>query len=253
MIAILSDIHANLEALQVVLADIKKRDISEVICLGDTIGYGPNPRECLHLISQVAHFSIIGNHEEAVLFDAADFHLEARKAVDWTRQTLNSSAFDKGENYRLWDYLGEMKKRVRENKILYVHASPRQPTREYIMPNDSKDSFKMNSIFEEMLSCQLCFVGHTHIPGIFLEDYSFFCAAELNHSLDLSNYPGKKIINVGSVGQPRDRDPRACYLLFDGQSIQWIRLKYDYQLTHNKIVKTGVLSPRYGDRLKEGR
>jgi predicted phosphodiesterase len=253
VIALISDIHANLEALTVVMDDIKKKNVDFIYCLGDVIGYGPNPRECIDIIQKSCEFTLCGNHEEAILFNAEDFNLKARRAIDWTRNQLNSTQYDEEKNYEIWDFLGELKKRHREGKILYVHASPRQPTREYMLPKDVKDRPKLESVFKEFEDCEICFIGHTHIPGIFTEDFQFNYAKQLENKFDLKSAPGKKLINVGSVGQPRDGDNRCCYVLFDGDSIEWVRLSYDYQTTMNKIRQIDDLAEYLAARLEEGR
>lgn len=253
MIALISDIHANTEALRAVLADIKANNITKIYCLGDVIGYGPEPRECIKLIQENVEFTLCGNHEEAVLFNAEDFTPKARRAIDWTREQLNSSEFSKEENYQLWDFLGDLRKRVREDNILYVHGSPRQPTREYVLPKDTKDPAKLDSIFKEFEDAEICFAGHTHIPGVFTEDFNFHYTKKLENHFDLNSQPGKKLVNIGSVGQPRDGDNQACYVWFDGDSITWRRIPYDYQTTMAKIRQIEDLAEYLAVRLEEGR
>lgn len=254
VIALISDIHANLEALTVVMEDIQKRGVDTVYCLGDVIGYGPNPRECIEVVRKYSTFTLCGNHEEAVLFNAEDFNPKARRAIDWTREQLNSEAFDKEQNYALWDFLGDLNKRVRQERLLYVHASPRQPTREYVLPKDvQKEVDKMKSVFQEFEGCEICFVGHTHIPGLFTENLEFFYAKELQNRCELSSYQGKKLVNVGSVGQPRDGDNRACYTLYDGNVVEWVRLDYDYKKTMEKIRGIEDLAEYLAIRLEEGK
>lgn len=255
MIALISDIHANIEALNTVLEDIKKRGIDTVYCLGDVIGYGPNPRECIEVVQKVSKFTLCGNHEEAVLFNAEDFNPKARRAIDWTREQLNAEKYDKEKSYALWDFLGELRKKVREGKILYVHASPRQPTREYVLPKDVKDRERLESIFTEFEDAEICFVGHTHIPGIFTDDCQFRFAKDVDNHFDLKSYAGKKLINVGSVGQPRDGDSRACYATFDEKAgtLEWVRLVYDYKTTMAKIREIEDLADYLAVRLEEGK
>ncbi len=248
MIAIVSDIHANIEAFTVVRADMVERGVEEVICLGDIIGYGPNPRECIEGCKD-ARFALLGNHEEAVLFHAEDFNAKARRAIDWTRDQLNTSE-DKEANYALWDYLGELKKFKEEGDTLYVHGSPRQPTRDYVLPNDSKDPDKMGEIFDGIE--RFCFCGHTHIPGVFFENHKFRYARQLENEFKIPN-EGKVLINVGSVGQPRDHDNRSSYVTIDDGWIRWHRLEYDFEQTVAKIREIDDLADYLADRLKEGR
>jgi len=248
LFAIISDIHSNIEALSVVLDDIEKQGATDILCLGDIIGYGPNPRECVEIAFNWK-FSLCGNHEEAVLFYADDFNVNARKAINWTKDQLNSLEYDRQENYRLWDFLGNLKSEVREGDVLYVHGSPRLPTREYVLPRDSSDHAKLGEIFSMIDST--CFVGHTHYPGVFTDDFKFRTLKELDYSYQLE--PGKKsLVNIGSVGQPRDGDNRASYVLFDGESVRWRRLDYDFETTMKKIVDTGELPAYLAQRLKDG-
>lgn len=253
MIALISDVHANIEALSVVMEDINKHNVDTIFCLGDVIGYGPNPRKCIEIVRDCSEFTLCGNHEEAVLFSAQDFNVKARRAIDWTRDQLNSEEYEQEKNYELWDFLGELRKKVKDDSVLYVHASPRQPTREYVLPKDIKDQNKMESIFMEFENCGVCFCGHTHIPGVFTDDLGFEFSRNLGNRFELSSYPGKKLINVGSVGQPRDGDNRASYVLFDGDVIEWKRLPYDYKTTMGKIRKIDDLADYLAVRLEEGR
>jgi predicted phosphodiesterase len=248
MIAILSDIHSNIEAFEAVLEDLKQFDVEEIICLGDVIGYGPNPRECIKLAEQF-DLTLLGNHEEAVLFLAEDFNQKARQAVDWTRDQLNSRDFDPAENHRMWNFLGDLRKREKRNDILFVHGSPRVPTREYVMPRDAMNREKMTDIFAQIE--RVCFVGHTHVPGVFTEQGQFFLSSGINNKFTLEN--GKHLINVGSVGQPRDNDNRASYVTVDNNAVVWHRVPYPVEKTIDKIRAEPGLPAYLADRLKEGK
>ena len=142
---------------------------------------------------------------------------------------------------------------VREYNLLYVDGSPRQPTREYVLPKDIKDSAKLESIFKEFDDAEICFAGHTHIPGIFTEDLEFHYTKNLDNKFDLNSKPGKKLVNIGSVGQPRDGDNNACYVWFDGSTIEWRRIPYDYKATMEKIRQVEDLADYLAVRLEEGR
>ena len=132
---------------------------------------------------------------------------------------------------------------------MLVHASPRDPTTEYILPSDVRNPNKLERIFASVE--HVCFVGHTHVPGLFTDDMTYSSPEDLGyrHTLDAAR---KTIVNVGSVGQPRDLDARACYVLFDGESVQWIRVEYDAMATARKIYAVKELNNRLGDRLLEG-
>lgn len=248
MKAIISDIHGNLEALQAVLADIESRGIKEIVCLGDVIGYGPNPRECLELIRS-AKVLIRGNHEEALLSgEASAFNSRARRAVQWTHEQLMGEAAMPGapESYR--SFIESFQLKVNIDGLTYVHGSPRNPTKEYITPRDAKNKEKMASIFAATES--VCFVGHTHIPGVFTEE-GFFRPDELFGVYMLGEE--KALINVGSVGQPRDGDPRACYVTFEMDTVVFHRVEYDIEPVVAKIRATPSLDNTLGERLRTGR
>ncbi len=248
-VALVSDIHANIEACDTVLADIEARGIDEILCLGDVIGYGPNPRECLEKAYSF-QFSLLGNHEEAVLYYAEDFNEKARRAIEWTKEQLNSPDYDKESNYRIWNYLDGMERQRVWNDVLLVHASPRNPTKEYLLPQDVRNPEKLTGIFDA-LDQNVCFCGHSHVPGVYTEDLSFQPARELEGGYRPDDR--KCVINVGSVGQPRDGDPRACYVLFDGTTIEFVRLDYDYRTTMEKIRAIDSLPDFLADRLARGK
>ncbi len=250
MQAIISDIHSNLEAFNVVLEDIERRGIADIICLGDVIGYGPNPKDCLDLANDF-RLCLLGNHEEAVLFEvhAQGFNPRATEAVRWTARQFDMLGADKQANAKRWDLMGGMPRTYSGNGILLVHGSPSDPTREYIYTTDVRNPNKMERIFLQIE--HLCFVGHTHVPGVWTEDMTYRCPGELDFVYRIT--PGKTIVNVGSVGQPRDNDNRACYVLFDGTTVRFIKLKYDVETTVRKIYAIEKLDRSLGDRLREGR
>jgi predicted phosphodiesterase len=261
MKAILSDIHGNLEALGAVLADIESRGITEIVCLGDVIGYGPNPRECLDLI-RGADILVRGNHEDAVLSgDAASFNVRARRSVEWTREQVLGEGVPgeeapavEGASPREMSYRDliagfELSAKDPENEaVLYVHGSPRKPVREYVTPRDSMKPAKMKAVFELIQS--ICFVGHTHVPGVFTEE-------GYNAPDDLTGIymdTGEKaLVNVGSVGQPRDSDPRACYVTFDMDTVVYHRVEYDVEAVVAKVRSSTALDNSLGERLRVGR
>ena len=238
----------SLLALQVVLADIASRGIPEIVCLGDVIGYGPNPGECLEL-TRHADTLILGNHEEAVLLgEAVAFNTRARRAVDWTRERLMGEgvAPELAEDRRKL-LEGFVADRTIEG-IRYVHGSPRDPTREYITPRDASNRRKMQDIFGHVE--HVCFIGHSHIPGVFTEE-GFTAPEEMFNVYMLGEE--KAVVNVGSVGQPRDGDTRACYCVFDVDTVVYHRLEYDVEATVAKIMATPGLDDMLAERLRLGR
>ena len=287
--ALISDIHGNLEALEVVLDDIKAQGIEEIFCLGDIIGYGPNPRECIDRVMESCKMTLLGNHDQGAMFDPDGFNIGAERAIFWTREQLENPS-DRARNEVRWEFLGLLPRSHRLDSFLFVHGSPRNPLSEYIFPEDIYNHRKMERLFQ--LVEKYCFQGHTHVPGVFTEGYQFYAPEEIDHEYTLGE--GKVMINVGSVGQPRDGDPRACYVILeDGQNgagvinevdtaiqqmvsddepeteerpayptklpptgpvrVTFRRLPYDHEKTIQKIYAITELEPFLGDRLRQGR
>lgn len=247
--ALISDIHANLEALTAVMQDIRDQGVDEVFCLGDIVGYGPNPCECLDTIINSCKKTILGNHDQAALFDPDGFNPVALQAVYWTREQLEVGGGSPATVNRRWDFLGELPKKYSEGEMLYVHGSPREPTNEYVFPEDVYNQRKMESIFGRME--RYCFAGHTHIPGVFTFDREFLTPEDVDYQYRLSSEP--VMVNVGSVGQPRDNDPRSCYVIVDDDVLTFRRVEYDVETTVNKIFNVPDLDNMLGERLRSGR
>ena len=230
-IAIISDIHSNLEALMKALEIIDRRSVDKIICLGDVVGYGANPNECIELIRQRCDIVIRGNHEEAVLdvTGAEHFTKNARSAILWTLHEITK------ENL---EYLRSLSLVHRSDNALFVHASPCDPA-------------EWNYIFEEdtaagTFTCfpePLCFIGHTHIPAIFSTN---------GNALGITK-DDRFLVNVGSVGQPRDRNTQLSFGLLDADSWTYenIRAPYDIETAARKILNTD-LPARLGQRLFMG-
>lgn len=249
-VAVISDIHANLEAFQIVLQDIEDQDIDFVFCLGDIVGYGPNPREVLEL-SRVFDFILMGNHENAIFNGDKGFNSYAKEAIEWTKNNMGHTDISTVSRFL---------KGVSFGDYLFIHASPKYPFFEYINnPKSAQDNF----LSERFEGRKYCFYGHTHLTGIYffsIEDgkIHFKPLPKTDHSknreeysFDLKDYD-KALINIGSVGQPRDKDNRACYVILENEKIRFVRLKYDIKnvikkIKHNKLPK--ILA----DRLKIGR
>lgn len=250
MQAIVSDIHANLAAFEAVMTDIEKHDVTRKICLGDVIGYGPKPKECLDLAREF-DLALLGNHEQALMveFDGATFNERARGSLNWTRDCLSMLSDDKEDNGKRWDFLGSLKETYKDGEVMYVHGSPRDPVTEYIYPEDRDNPGKLQAIFN--LIDHVCFVGHSHVAGVYTEDGVFISPREANFRYRLTNK--KTIVNVGSVGQPRDGDIRASYVLFDGDLIEFRRITYPVEETVGLIKAETALDDSLGDRLVRGR
>lgn len=245
--ALISDIHSNLEALNAVLADIRAQGIKEVFCLGDIVGYGPNPRECIDLVMD-CRVCLLGNHDQGALFDPEGFNTGAERAIFWTREQLEQGGAS-SDGHRRWDFLGELPRTYQDGPLLFVHGSARNPLNEYIFPEDIYNRRKMEKIFA--LIPRQSFQGHTHVPGVFTEDLRFFSPEEIDYQVRLTEQ--KAMVNVGSVGQPRDGDPRACYVVLEDDLVRFRRVEYPFEETIRKIYDIPELDNFLGDRLRDGR
>ena len=251
--ALISDIHGNLDALQVVLADIDRRGVDEIVCLGDIVGYGPNPIECVDLIAERCTWSLMGNHDFAVLYEPTNFNVVAKDAAHWTRDVLEEAVEkDPESGNRRLDFLNRIKTRQLHEKLYTcVHGSVRKPINEYLFDEDIRDDpAKVRRIFE--MIDERCLVGHTHVQGVFVDEPDFFTPDEVNGVYQLNDRE-KAIINVGSVGQPRDRDPRSAYAVLHEDRIEFVRLEYDIAATIRKVEAVSELNDFFGQRLREGR
>jgi diadenosine tetraphosphatase ApaH/serine/threonine PP2A family protein phosphatase len=245
LIAVISDIHSNLEALIAVLEDIKSRDIEKILVLGDVIGYGPNPKECLELINDLnPEVTLMGNHEHALVHGCpTNMHPRARVTLEWTKEQLSREQLEQLSN---WPTSHQV------DSIFAVHASPRHHVMEYIFPYDIKRAGLMKERFE-LVPTNCCVVGHVHIPGVFTQDLRFIRPSELTSNIYLLEDDHKAIINVGSVGQPRDLDNRACYTTIDEECVVFRRVPYDFRKTQQKILNIKGFDPFLAQRLEMGR
>ena len=244
--AIISDIHGNLEALQAVLKDIESQRVDDIYCLGDVVGYGPNPCECVDTCFDFK-LCLLGNHDNGALFDPEGFSSGAEKAIFWTRSQLENG--DSVNGRKRWNFLARLPRTVREGDFMFVHGSPRSPLNEYVFPEDVYNERKMSRIFGYIQ--KYCFQGHTHVPGVFTENFRFYSPAEISNTYTLGEQ--KLMINVGSVGQPRDSDPRSSYVVLEDNEIEFRRVEYDPTETRQKILAIAELDDFLGDRLLEGR
>lgn len=267
-VLILSDIHANLIALETVLSDASGK-YDAIWCLGDVVGYGPRPNECIELMRSKAKLCVMGNHDWAVLgrdgINVDDFNPQAREAVMWTREQLTT------ENLAYLDSLVDVPIHPDGlDDILLTHASPREPVWEYILtPTTAMENFVF---FTE----DICLVGHTHKPAIYRwsvsnktvsnesgadvagEEDAMATVQYLQPPVGVSvhletNATQRLIVNPGSVGQPRDNDARSAYAIFDTEKRLWQqeRVAYPIELTQNQMREAG-LPKRLSDRLSFG-
>jgi len=250
MKALISDIHGNYEALKAVIADIDAQGADEVYFLGDVVGYGPEPESCIDLLEKRCSVFLMGNHDYAMLNVPVGFNPIAEQAIWCLKARMEPGIYSMPWKRRRWKFLGNLKPAHLDDDRLFVHASPREPVSEYILPTDPlHNPEKIESLFARVE--HLAFCGHTHLPGVYTEEPDFRKPDVLNHRFEITD--AKAIINIGSVGQPRDRDQRSCYVLLHDDHVEWRRVAYDIEKTVAKINRIGCLHPRNGDRLVEGR
>lgn len=236
---IISDIHGNLEALESAIEALSCEKIDKYLCPGDIVGYGANPGECIEKVKKLKPVIVCGNHDAAAsgLTDTANFNKAAREAVLWTQKNLEKkdSVFLKGLDLVF-----------KNEHFILAHGTLHEPEEFHYMfdETDAQETFKL-------MDRGLCFVGHSHVPGIFSYrenrvDYFYQEKTELSRNK-------KFIVNVGSIGQPRDKDPRLCYCIYDSEMrlLELKRVPYDIEKARTKILKAG-LPPLLAHRLKMG-
>jgi len=251
-VALISDLHSNLEALEAVLRHIADQgDVTSIYCLGDVVGYGPNPAEVIDLVREHCEFCLMGNHDMALTGMPLGFSGMAAQAIRWQRQMLEPRADSQVRVRERWAFIASLAEQERIGDDWFVHASPRHPVTEYLLPWDVQgDPAKLNEAMA--LVTGHCFVGHTHMPGVFTTGPRFQSSAELHNEYVFA--PGQNaIVNVSSVGQPRDRDPRACYATVTDAGVTWCRVEYDIEKTIAKVMAIPELDARCGLRLRDGR
>lgn len=281
--AILSDLHGNTPALEVALDDARARGVRRFVCLGDVVGYGAQPRACLDLVMALCvpdardpqngqqptspndgspndgppndgqlqdGLCLLGNHEQALLYNAEDFNPKARAAIDWTREELGRDS-QRTEAY--WDFIGDLQPSCSDELAMFAHGSPRDPVREYLLPRDVRNEEKLADNFAHM-NRPVCFVGHSHVPAVYYEDGRLFIPSGTEGPFDLGDVTTHRcIVNVGSVGQPRDGDNRLSYVVFDGRRITFVRLEYPWRDAAQQIRDVPELPDFLADRLAVGK
>lgn len=237
--AVISDIHGNLDALECVLETADQLSADRVACLGDIVGYGPQPAECIRLIQEQAHAVVAGNHDLAVAntIDIANFNVLAREATLWTRENLDEAALA---------YLSDLPLVVELDGFTLVHGTLHSPELfDYV-----QTSYDAHLSMQKMQQ-PLCCIGHSHVPIAFQRQEVVTYCLDPVVSIDEDS---RTIVNVGSVGQPRDHDPRSSFIIFDAEAsrVEFHRTRYDVDATATKIHQAGLPRP-LGDRLAVGR
>jgi predicted phosphodiesterase len=239
-IAFLSDIHGNLQALQSVLQDLDSKEVRHLASLGDVVGYGGHPNECLDLVRTRFRYSVYGNHEMALLRNeiAAGYRLEIRNSLEFHKSKLSA---------RSLNYIGSLPLSIDAPDFTATHGSLHNPTEfEYVFTeHDAHRHFAKQKT-------RIAFCAHTHAPGIWMQKNRLTTFTEAK-DIYLNN-SGKYLIDVGSVGQPRDGDARACYVIFDPaeQRVEFFRISYDVKEAAEAVLQCGG-SPSFASRLFLGR
>ncbi|OGV63431.1 MAG: hypothetical protein A3K19_30720 [Lentisphaerae bacterium RIFOXYB12_FULL_65_16] len=251
-IALISDLHSNLEALQAVLADIRRRGIDEVWCLGDIVGYGPDPVACIRAVRDTCRICILGNHDYAALQGPVDFNRLAAGAI--RANTAAVQAADRAApEAGLFGFLRDLPRAYKCGDFLFVHCSPRDPVGEYVYVGGGGGKAmieKYQGVFDFVDRYAFC--GHTHFPGMIQETERFglqFLRAEGDEFRLPLPLSGKTIVNIGSVGQPRDGDSRACYVELMPDVVVFHRVKYNVLVTAGKIFSNPDIDDDCGKRL----
>lgn len=238
---ICSDIHSNACAFRSVLQSMKDNGVERKICLGDLVGYGPDPDECVQLARDNMDVCLIGNHDSVASGKESSegFNQYAKKAIDWTSQHLSKDSVE---------YLHSLPYKVEENDIFFVHASPYSP-QSWFYITELEDALDAFDNFKE----RYCFVGHTHSPVIVANREQAIpkILDEYEYTIEDTE---RLLVNVGSVGQPRDRDPRSCWCFLDtnAKSVRLIRVEYDVFYTQKRMESFGI-DKFLIDRLSVGR
>jgi predicted phosphodiesterase len=231
-IGIFSDVHGNLEALESVISAIKQESLDAIFCLGDLVGYGPEPNVCIRLVRELTPHVVVGNHDHAAIgrLRTDYFNTYAKEAMVWTIQHIDSDSIH---------YLESLPLIMTEGQVTLVHATPGNPDQwDYIFT--LVDAWRHFDHF----STPICFVGHSHIPVAFMKNKSGNLSM-LNPANVTIDKKCQYIINVGSTGQPRDNDPRAAYGVLDLNKgiFQLKRVSYPVEIVQKKMEKEGL--PRY--------
>ena len=240
-IALISDIHSNLEALHAVLKEIETQRVDRINCLGDVIGYGCDPLACLDLVDRCCSIKLMGNHEYAAIgvLPLEAMNLVARQSINWTTAQLTDRELAMIADYEMT---------AEDAGCFLVHASPQEPDEwHYILSQrEATDGFAH-------LDHKLAFHGHTHLPLIFCLSPNGTVRTIVGHDFD-PDEECSYLINAGSVGQPRDNDPRASYVIYDADeiSVSYHRVEYDFKITQAKMSKADM-PPMLIERLEAGR
>lgn len=250
-IAIISDVHANLEALKAVFAHIEERKIRAILCAGDIVGYGPRPAEVIDLIQSRTEVCIRGNHDHAVVSgDFGNFSHLASRAGRWTRDQLRPSDDDQ-HRLRRWNYLANLPLSARFDELELCHGSPRNVLSDYVFPPSPHQAAMVARRLLDATEARLLVLGHTHVPMLLDESGQLHDLRALEQGGALPN--GCLVLNPGSVGQPRDGDARAAYVEIDHDRIWFHRVSYAVAKLAYEVAAIDGLGRDLAQRLLVGR
>lgn len=228
MYAVISDVHSNLESLISVLKDIKSRGIRDIFFLGDAVGYGPEPNECIELLKAHCRVLLAGNHDWGVcgLTDTKFFNENARIAIEWSKGVISRENLEALREFPL-------RVEIRNEDLTFVHSTPMEPQQwHYLLSvSDAEANFPH-------FDSKFCFIGHSHRP--FIVERSFSGDLLTNRKGASINPDSRYIINIGSVGQPRDRDPRSSYAVVGAGRVEIVRVGYNIEATQRKMHQAGL-------------
>jgi predicted phosphodiesterase len=238
--AVLSDVHSNFKALEAVLEDVGQKKVEDTLFIGDAVGYGPNPNECIELLTKICNILLAGNHDWGVLglTDITYFNEHARAAIEWTKGVLIEKNIRALKSF-------PVKKELRKENITLVHSTPKEPEEWHYLFTlwDAEINF-------QYFNNKFCFLGHSHQP--FIVERLPSGELLIYKEIAFIQKDGRYIVNAGSVGQPRDGDPRACYAIIDDEKIEMVRVPYDIETVQKKMLKEGLPFPLI-ERLSRGR
>jgi len=228
-IALLSDVHGNLPAFEAVLADVRAQEVEEVWCLGDLVGYGAQPDGCVALARETCQLSLAGNHDLVVIgkIDIREFSSSAALAAEWTRGHISEESLE---------FLEALEPLEEGRELGLYHASPRDPVWEYVL-----STWQAGGCFDEM-EARVGAIGHSHVALFFHHGDSQVEGAQTSGGTELDVSEGRWLLNPGGVGQPRDGDPRAAWLLLDTESwtAVWRRVEYPIDEAARAIEAAGL-------------
>lgn len=225
-LALISDIHANEEALTAVLRDAEEHGADKIFCLGDVVGYGCAPKACVDLVARNCQLTLMGNHDKVAInqSDAANFNAAARESSKWTQDQLGDEDVAIISNYKMGH---------NEFGLEFVHASPHEPDKwNYVLKSEDAEAAFLS------FKGQMCFIGHTHLPMIFSKFEDNTPRQTVGHSFQ-PDEEARYLVNIGSVGQPRDNDARACYVIYDTDEIEvnYHRVAYNIEKAQKRMAE----------------